>query len=237
MCGRFKPNVDSWKELYEVLNMFGEEPMQLDLFVKDEIRPTNNYPIVRVGKDGNLETALARWSLLPYWFRKDLKDFTLTTFNAKIEEAADKATFKAAFAKRHCIVLVDYFWEWWGVRDDDPKKKQRQDIRRGDNHLMVFAGIWDKATLADGQMIESFTLMTRAAGDDLSSYHTREPVTLLPDEIMPWLRCEPVGSIGPVDNVWPSAVRGTFRFSKSAFVEPPPAPKKPKAKAGPDILL
>jgi putative SOS response-associated peptidase YedK len=240
MCGRFKPKVDNWAELYELLSMFGQEPPQRDLYEKSEIRPTNNYPVIHErlvkGKPDGYEAELMRWSLIPNWFNKNLADFKLTSFNAKIEEAADKPTFRSAMKHRHCVVPVDYFWEWFGPHPHDAKKKQRQDILRADNHEMVFAGIWDTATLADGVTIKSFTLMTRAAGDDLTGYHTREPVTLVGDEIKLWLDRKPVPSIDPVPNedgekIWPSATKGTFRFKPSDFIEEPTAPRKPKKKA------
>lgn len=232
MCGRFKPKANNWKELYEILDMIGKPEPQLDLFMKDEIRPTNPYPFLREDGDGGVELAIGRWGLVPEWFNKDLKDFTFATFNAKIEEAAGKSMFRSAFKRRHAAVPVDYFWEWFGENPNDPKKKQRQDILRVDNHEMVFAGIWDRCTLADGTELESFTLMTRAAGPDLAGVHTREPIPLIKDEIHQWIRREPVKSIDPVDGVWPSSPLGTFRFRPSAFVEPPPKPKKTKADAG-----
>ncbi|GGZ32499.1 SOS response-associated peptidase [Asticcacaulis endophyticus] len=230
MCGRFKPK-KTWSELHDILNLLGMEVPQGDLFAEArlEIRPTNQYPIIRAGKDGTYETAMCRWSLVPYWFKKPLSEFKLTTFNAKIEEAAEKATFKSAFARRHCLISVDSFWEWWGAHPSGAKgKKQRWEISRADNHQMVFAGIWDRAETADGP-IESFTLMTRAAGDDLDAYHTREPVTLVPDEYTAWLNCQPVTSIHPAEDQWPSAVKGTFRFAPADDIPDPPKRLKNKS--------
>lgn len=235
MCGRMKPKTGSWKESFEIIELEDELDPQLPLFSSLEIRPTNKYPIIRSNGHGGYETALCRWSLVPAWFSKPLSEFKLSSFNAKIEEAADKATFRSAFAKRHCLVPVDYFWEWWGAHPSgDPKKKQRWEIHRADNHAMVFAGIWDRATTPDGE-IESFTLMTRAAGADLAPYHTREPVTLLPDEYKAWLDLQPVAGIGPIDGVWPSAPAGTFRFSPAEDIPDPP--RKPKASAPEGSLL
>ncbi|GGZ31937.1 SOS response-associated peptidase [Asticcacaulis endophyticus] len=209
MCGRFAPkNPISWQELQDILAIAdGPNPALLD---KVEIRPTNHYPFIAVGKDGMTKIVDGRWSLVPNWWDKPLADFKLSTFNAKVETASTAASFRGAFAKRHCLIPVDYFWEWWGPHPTDPKKKQRQEIHRADNHMMAFAGIWDIAKPTDqAEPIISFTMLTRAAGDDLSPYHTREPITLLPDEWRDWLDLKPVESVNL------SAPSGTFRFNPS----------------------
>ncbi|WKL56681.1 SOS response-associated peptidase family protein [Asticcacaulis sp. ZE23SCel15] len=209
MRGRFAPkNPVSWQELQDLLAILdGPNPALLD---KVEIRPTNAYPFIpfiAVGKDGATKIVDGRWSLVPNWWNKPLSDFKLTTFNAKVETADTATTFKGAFAKRHCLIPVDYFWEWWGPHAADPKKKQRQEIHRADNYPMVFAGIWDFAKPTDHpDGIVSLTMLTRAAGDDLSPYHKREPITLLPDEWRDWLDLKPGMSVNY------SATSETFRF-------------------------
>ncbi len=225
--------------------MFGvPEPTQPDLFDfnKPEIRPTNNYPILRQAEAGGYEVAVCRWSLVPSWFRdKPLKEFRLTSFNTRIEEAATKASWKGPYARRHCLVPVATFWEWWGPHPcGDAKKKQRWEIQRADNYDLVFAGIWDRARTADGE-IESFSILTRPAGDDLSVGHDREPVSLSPDLWRPWVDCQPVAGVfgpdvGGEDYAWPSSEKSTYRFTPAADIPDPP--RKPKtAPALPGSLL
>jgi len=43
--------------------------------------------------------------------------------------------------------------------------------------MFCFAGLWDRAETSDGP-VESFTIVTRAAGPDCAPYHTRQPVIL-----------------------------------------------------------
>jgi putative SOS response-associated peptidase YedK len=90
-----------------------------------------------------------------------------------------------------CHRYPSSFWEWSGEHPDDPKKKQRHCIRRGDNQPTVLAGLRDYAVTADGP-VTSFTILTRAAGADMAPLHTREPVLLGRDQWKPWVDCEPM---------------------------------------------
>ena len=136
----------------------------------------------------------ARWWLIPTMHRGPLKDWKYTTFNAKIEEAATKASFRGPWKSRHCLVPVKSFWEWMIDNPESPKSKQtktRYCITRGDNHPMVLAGLWEQAKLSDGE-VTSFTILTRGNGPDMEGLHTREPVMLDPDQWKPWLDCQPM---------------------------------------------
>lgn len=191
MCGRYEgENTETWKELHEIFNNFIPPPVQPDLFGK-EIRPTNSYPVLLRGKAGDYKAIEARWWLIPSFFKGPIKEWKATTFNAKIEEAAEKPTFRGPWKTKHCLVPVSSFWEWSGEHPDDPKKKQRHCIRRADNQPMVLAGLWDYAVTEDGP-VTSFTVLTRAAGGDMASLHTREPVLLDRDQWKPWVDCEPM---------------------------------------------
>ena len=63
----------------------------------------------------------------------------------------------------------------------DKRKTQRCRMGRADNHQMMFAGLYDTATTADG-VVTSCTMLTHAAGADMSALHGREPAILHPDE-------------------------------------------------------
>jgi len=193
MCGRYEgENTETWKELFEIFDNF-IPPAQPDLFGR-EMRPTNSYPILIKGKEGDYKVVNARWGLIPYFHRdKPIKDWKATTINARIEEVEGKASFKVPWVKRHCLVLASSFWEWKLENPEAPKSKQiktRYCIRRGDNQNLVFAGLWDYAKTADGE-VTSFTIVTRPAGKDMAFMHDREPVILDRDLWKPWVDCEP----------------------------------------------
>lgn len=137
------------------------------------IRPTDTYPIVTAGP--RLMPPLlmppllmsARWGLIPAWAKEAPQ---ASTFNARIETAGEKPTFRGAFARRHALVPADGFYEWSGGR--------RHRITRRDGEPMVFAGLWEG---------ETFTILTRAARTDMAALHDREPVMVGRRQWQDWL--------------------------------------------------
>src|SRR2546421_12115306 len=71
------------------------------------IAPTQDAPVVRAAKDGGRELAMARWGLVPFW----ATDLSIGTkmINARCEGVETKPAFKAAIAKRRCIVPATGF--------------------------------------------------------------------------------------------------------------------------------
>ena len=54
----------------------------------------------------------------------------------------------------------------------------------------MFAGIWDRCDTADLDPVDSFTIVTQAAGAPLNGYHDRAPVVLFGQEWGRWLMGE-----------------------------------------------
>lgn len=52
---------------------------------------------------------LARWGLVPTWAKEI--GVGVRAFNARIETAAEKPTFRSAFAKRRCLLPADGYYE------------------------------------------------------------------------------------------------------------------------------
>ena len=154
-----------------------------------EFRPTETYPIFIADGNGGYLVREARWWLIPAFWSKPIKEWRAPTFNARIEEAAEKPSFRGPWRSRHCLVPVASLWEWSGEHPEDRKKKQRHCITRGDNQPMILAGLWDHASTAEGE-VTSFTILTRAARADMAPLHDREPVVLSRDQWKPWMECQ-----------------------------------------------
>ncbi|MGZ3299153.1 MAG: SOS response-associated peptidase [Asticcacaulis sp.] len=136
--------------------------------------------------------AEARFGLVPFWYRGALKGWKASTFNARVEEAPLKRAFQGPWKYRRCVVPADTFYEWSG-----PKANRRKwRISRGDNQPLAFAGLWDEAACADGDVL-SFCILTRPAGDDMAAIHDREPVILPQDDWEPWMRLQNVDLRAP----------------------------------------
>lgn len=126
------------------------------------------------------EPALARWWLIPSWFKgADPKDWKATTFNARIEDAAEKPTFRGAWKHGRCLIPMGGYYEWTGEKG----AKQPHFIRSAGNEETL----WAAGLTSRWQDMLTCTMMTRAANDTVNDVHTRMPVMLNADERDAWL--------------------------------------------------
>eukprot|EP00913_Durusdinium_trenchii_P019515 g18345.t1 len=144
------------------------------------IAPTQTAAIVRPADEGR-EVAFARWGLIPSW-AKDIK-IGYRMINARGETVAEKPSFRAAFKRRRCLVPASGYYEWKKL---SAKTKQPYHIHRDDDGLIAFAGLWERWDAGDAPL-ESFTIITTAAGGALADIHDRMPVMLPESEHALWL--------------------------------------------------
>lgn len=168
MCGRFAdPNlreidmsntkVEPWPRRYN-------------------IKPTQD---ILVFAKEPLEGLIARWGLVPSWHKGDLRDWKATTFNARIEEAAKKPTFRAVWRHGRCLIPATGYFEWTGERGS----KQPHFITGAGNE----PNIWFAGLASRWKDLLTCTIMTRAANDDVRDIHHRMPVVLNGEERDAWL--------------------------------------------------
>ena len=143
------------------------------------IRPTDRASVIRKGAEG-LEVANLRWGLIPSW-AKDPK-IGVQCINARAETISEKPSFREAFQKRRCLVPADGFWEWETIG----KKKIPWKFARPDGEEFCMAGLWE-SWLADGEPLETFTIITTLPNGLVSPVHDRMPVILTPDAAEGWL--------------------------------------------------
>jgi len=147
-----------------------------------EVRPTVLAPIFRASDDG-VEMVNARWWLIPWWHKGDLKQFKLATFNARSETVATSRTFRDAFKRQRCLVPAEGWYEWTGEKG---KKTKWLFTPKGEPPI-CFAGVWDRCKTADAGEVESFTIVTQPASSALNAYHDRAPVVLAQKNWATWL--------------------------------------------------
>ena len=158
-----------------------EQTDRIDLSPRLNLAPTEPIPIVRAATNGSRRLDLARWGLIPRWARD--RAIGSKTFNARVETLSTKPAFRDALAQRRCIVLADAFYEW----KTEGKRKVPHAMRMPDGAPFAMAGLWDVWTSPDGEVIESCTVVTRAALGVVAELHNRMPVVIDPAAIDTWL--------------------------------------------------
>lgn len=133
------------------------------------------------------ELRLLRWGLVPFW-AKDTKGGA-RLINARAETVASKPSFRAAFAKRRCLIPADGYYEWM----TEGKVKQPYYIHRSDGGLLAFAGLYE--LWRDQEVPEdhdeawywSATIITTEAADEVGRIHDRTPMVIAPENWGDWL--------------------------------------------------
>jgi putative SOS response-associated peptidase YedK len=127
----------------------------------------------------------ARWGLVPSW-AKDLSGGA-RLINARSETVTEKPSFKAAAARRRCLVPAAGYFEW-----EKRAGAKVPHFLHGDG-VLAFAGLyelWRPRTVEGeeaGEWVWSVTVLTTTAADVLGHIHDRSPVVLPPELQGPWL--------------------------------------------------
>ena len=159
-----------------------------NLAARYNIAPTQEVPAVRLepaeaGGAAARHLVMLRWGLIPVW-AKD-KAIGSRMINARAETVAEKPSFRAAFAKRRCLIVADGFYEW---RKEAGANKQPYRAAMADGRPFGFAGLWEHWTdTSDGTRVESCTIVTTEANELLKPIHSRMPVIVDPADFEAWL--------------------------------------------------
>jgi putative SOS response-associated peptidase YedK len=141
MCGRYA----SYLPPELIARLFGTVNPLPNLQPTWNLAPTDDAPVVRPATNGERHLDVLKWGLVPY-FTKDLKK-ARKPINARSETVATSGMFKAAFAKRRCLVPAPAYYEW---RDDPEGGKTPFAVARVDGNPVAFAGIWEEWRAPDG---------------------------------------------------------------------------------------
>src|ERR1700730_3801100 len=107
MCGRFTQRY-TWREIHDLDGLTG--PAR-NLQAHYNIAPTDTADVVKFANGGTTELVPMRWGLIPYWWKKPLKQLP-ATFNARAESVATKPLFRDSFKRLGCVIPASGYYEW-----------------------------------------------------------------------------------------------------------------------------
>lgn len=181
MCGRFTLT-QSAKRIAAHFQL-DEEP---DFVAGYNIAPTQPVPVIRAGKTTPREFSYLYWGLIPSWSKDPAMGARL--INARSETVTEKPSFRTAFKRRRCLIAADGFYEWQQLGSKKTgTKKQPFYFQLQEHQPFGFAGLWEYWHSSEGDEIESCTILTTAANEQMQSIHDRMPVILHPDDYDLWL--------------------------------------------------
>ena len=219
MCGRYASSRDA-RDLQSAFQV--EDPPEEVLPPSWNVAPTD--PVYAVlERDGTRRLRVLRWGLVPSW-AKDAKG-AARMINARRETVAEKPAFRAAYARRRCLVPADGYYEWQA----DGTRKQPWFLTPRDGSPLAMAGLYEVWSAPDGARLWTCTVLTTEAADDLGHIHDRTPLVVPREDWARWLdpaREDPgdgllVPAVGGALDAWPvSPAVGNVRNDGPELVEP-----------------
>lgn len=180
MCGRYAAS----RDVQEMQLLFDFASVESRLLPPSyNIAPTQETYIVD-SYEGERRLRVVNWGLVPAWSR-DVSG-AARLINARAESVAEKPSFKAAFAKRRCLVPMDGWYEWQGAG------KQPWFLSRADG-LAAVAGIYERWRPANADpgnaaaVYHSMAILTTDASADTAHVHDRMPVLIDRADFAAWL--------------------------------------------------
>ena len=139
-----------------------------------EIRPTNAAPVIATNRSGDRAVFPMKWG------------FTGKTLliNARVETAAQKPTFREAWAGHRCIVPASWYFEWEHLTGKDGRKKTGEKYRL---HPKGAAITWLCGLYRMEEGLPSFVILTREPSEAIRFIHDRMPLMLPEQRVNDWI--------------------------------------------------
>lgn len=164
--------------------------------------PTQELPILALGRDGQRVLDVASWGLIPGWARRGDRPLR-PMINARAESILEKPTFRGAVQRGRILVPITGFYEWsgakgakvpWSIRvcgaAVDPFSGERLDHEAGPEEPVepfLLAGISEIWTSSDNVPERTFSIVTVPPNPLCERIHDRMPAILEGDDARLWL--------------------------------------------------
>ena len=184
MCTRYalEKNIP---ELKEIINQAKISPLTMKfidtharpLIIDGEVRPTDIVPVIAPNSKGVRSVFPMQWGFTA-------RDNKRTLFNARVETAKDKPTFKDAWQSHRCVIPASYYFEWEHFKTPDGKTKtgDKYAIQPAGCNLTWLCGLY---RIEDGYPV--FVVLTKEPTVELGKIHDRMPLMLPADKIDDWI--------------------------------------------------
>lgn len=177
MCGRFTLHHSP----EEVAARFDTEPLPLE--PQFNIAPSQAIAVITQNGARHLEQY--KWGLVPSWAKDPAIGNRM--INARVETVAEKPAYRAALARRRCLIPADGFYEWREADNPEEGGRTPMHIRRADGELFAFAGLWEEWHAPDGSPLRSCVIITGTPNPLVAPIHDRMPIILRREDEARWL--------------------------------------------------
>ena len=147
------------------------------LVTSGEVRPSDIVPVISPDSKGHRSAFPMQWGFMA-------QDNKRTIFNARVETAAIKPTFRDAWKSRRCIIPASCYYEWEHFKSPDGKVKtgSKYAIQPTGSTATWLCGLY---RIEDGYPV--FVVLTKEPTVELERIHDRMPLMLPKDMINEWI--------------------------------------------------
>jgi putative SOS response-associated peptidase YedK len=170
MCGRFVVAQTKFKRIERKLKTHFPE-----VTPRYNIAPAQQISVIHQ-VDENFVMSEMKWGLVPSWSKTPTT--TYSTFNAKLETAAEKPAYRSAFKHRRCLIPASGFYEW----QREGNYKQPYYFTLADGEEMALAGLWEQWKDSSGAMLNTCTIIVGAPNSLIGKIHNRM-ATIVPENL------------------------------------------------------
>ena len=123
------------------------------------------------------------WPLIPSFAKGMRLDYS--TSNAMAERLLQSVAYKRLLNTRRCLIPINGFYEWQGTKP--PKTPFYIYLQTCEPFSL--AGLWDYWKKPDGNLLQSFSIITTEPNELMGWIHRRMPVILRREDEEKWLDC------------------------------------------------
>ena len=169
MCGRYYLQTEDLHPIIAALlhNMRADAAHPFK--VSGEIFPGDLAPVIAPNKAREPKAFAMQWGFVMSGSKR--------LINARSETAAEKPMFRDSMRFRRCLIPASYYFEW-GQKD-----KAKYCFRMESGQGICMAGLYHRE--ADGRY--TYTILTRDAHPGIAHVHSRMPIILPQEALLPWL--------------------------------------------------
>ena len=145
-----------------------------------EVRPTDIVPVLAPDKKGDRAVFPMRWGF-------HNPSHNSTVFNARVETAGSKPTFKDAWKSHRCIVPATYYFEWEHFKSPNGRTKtgDKYLIQPVNSNVTWLCGLY---RIEDGFPV--FVVLTTEPHKELRRIHDRMPLIIPDGKVDEWISPE-----------------------------------------------
>ena len=187
MCTRYalEKDLPELKDIFEIAKRSPLTSKFVDtharpLVIDGEVRPTDIVPVIAPNAKGIKSVFPMQWGFIA-------RDGKRSLFNARVESAMEKPTFRDAWYSHRCIIPASYYFEWEHFKSPNGRTKtgDKYLIQPVNSNVTWLCGLY---RIEDGFPV--FVVLTAEPYKELRRIHDRMPLIIPDGKVDEWISPE-----------------------------------------------